>query len=373
MLRMHLKKKKPKKTRSEVYIMNLTHLGEEYTYEPGEKLTNIKLAKAFNWYAYMADVEEAKEYLGAYLARKNMTELETRLAEVPNTSFPLTAAWLARIEELGADVAGHDDFIMNSVNNAVNRYARKVGDEESTDEQSVPKVKRPPSAFTFIGNLENVIDRKEWTYNVYESLKAAEFPTGSVNIIIDYYEPLLSEIKVALANTDTQVFEGYKGIKKTDLKDEQTWLEKLLADCSGYGSNERKMRKIVRKKKEKAPEKKLKHFAYRKEDIEYKAASVDPVMIIGATEVYLFNVKYRSITVLRGESLDVKGKSVVKHDEKNSFSKTCGRKSAEIVSTISAGGKVSISRALELANGKLWNKAKNLVDENTLILRVTRA
>lgn len=358
-----LPRKTAKKSRSEVYLANLGAMGPEREFAPGHKLSFAEKAKAFSWYAYMADTKDAREYLGAYLTRTDREDMATTLATVADQSFPLTAAWLARMDELGADIGESKDFITKKVEETIAKYAEKqIVEAAARDRVSGVDM----AVNSFIGDLDTIIDKRDWEFNVYEALKANSFPTSAVSRLTSYYAPLLSEISQAAGSG----LDGYKDRTKADLKQEQAWLEKMLSDCTTYGSNERKLR-APRKKKAASAEKKLKYFVYKKEDLELKLASVDPAGLIGATEAYLFNTKYKSISVLTG-NLDVKGKSVVGYDEEKSFTKNCGRKSKEIADTVAAGGKVSIARALELCTGKPWPKAKASVDENTIILRVAK-
>jgi len=380
MLRSGKKRKPAKKAASEIYRSNYAAYGDEPAYQPGEVLTKLKKWGSFNWYAYMATVEDAREYVTSYVKR---TGMKVNFSEVSDRQVPMTAAWLCRIDELGA-IIGPDShkFIASAIDGAVKSTAKNTLENERFTKKT-PKVEQVLDLF--ISNLEEVIDSEtlgmkhpkstptrtpsNWNYNVYEALKLQNFPTSAASSISKHYERLTQELRLAVAGSNAQLNEGYSTYKKAELRAWLDWMEKLAADCEAYSKNTKKLRAPTKKKSAPSAEKKLKNFSYLKESLEYKIASVDPAKIIGAKEAYLFNVKYKTVTVLAGDSLDVKGKSIVGYDEARSYTKSAGRKAAEVAPLLGLGGKVSPKPALEKLTGQS-RKASGRVDENTVILKL---
>lgn len=364
------REKSPRVSKTQEAIINRQAVGDEPKWM-GKPLTNLEKATAFNWYSTCASIEDARTYLSGYFSRRKEDQLVADLARVPNSCFPRTHAWLARMEEMGADVSSSEEFIRNGAAEVVRKYAGiKVEDDEQNSAPIAPKVMPADAKLdAFIANVEDVIDRKDWSFDTYAALKGNNFPTSKVNSIADHYHPLLDEIRVAIANTDTQVYEGYKRENKKALVEQEKWLTILIDDCKKFNKSERAA--SLRKKKIPSVEKKMKNFAWLKESQQYKAASIDPANIIGAKKVYLFNVKYKLVTLLVGDSLDIKGKSIIGFGN-DSWSTPMGRKAEEAVTTITQGNEAAVKRRLdELKKGKNnWPKPKNLVDENTLILRI---
>lgn len=359
-------KDKPRVSKTQQKIINQNAFGDEPRWREGQVPTTVEKAHAFNWYATMA-VEGARAYLVDYFVRRGETETAAKLSTVPNTSFPRTPAWLARMEELGADVKTSEDFIRRSVAEVISRYA--VCEEPADPVAEIKKVQPADAKFNaFVANIEEIIDKRDWTFNVYDALKGNTFPTSKVSAVADFYIPLLDEIRVAIANTDHQVYEGYRKTPKRELKRQEEWLVTLVDDCRKYGKSEKAVR--APRKKTINIEKKLKNFEFLRESNEFKAGSVDPATIIGAKKVYLFNVKYKIMIVLVGESLDVKGKSIVGFGD-GSWTAPMGRRAAEAVTAVTQGNEAAITRKLdELRKGKDDRRVKNSVDRNTLILRV---
>lgn len=359
---------KPKVTRAQTDVINRQSVGDEPTWRPGQRPTPLEKAYALNWYATCGEIEGARKSLIGYFTRRGETERAELLANVPNTCFPRTPSWLARMEELGADVSESETFIRSSADDVISKYGTPRVEDEAAP--VTPRVSPADAKYgAMVANLDDVIDQKMWSYNVYDEMKKNGFPTTKAAAVAAYYSPLLDEIRVAIANTDVQVYEGYRRETKKALREQEAWLVTLLEDCTKYNRSERAA--TPRKKKAPSAEKKLKSFTWLKESAEFKAGSVDPVNVIGAKKVYLFNVKYKIMTVLVGESLDVKGKSIVGHDESKSWTVPMGRRAAEAVTAVTQGNEAAIVRRLdELRKGKNpWPRVKNLVDSNTLVLR----
>lgn len=127
-------KKKPRKSRSEVYLTNVKHFGPEPKYD-GSVLTMSQRGRCLTWYSKMCEVSDAREYAEAYCEKK-LPNLVEGLRLVSDTSFPLTASWLARMADLGAHTGDTTfQFIERSFTEAVRKYAGRS--EEKVDVEYV--------------------------------------------------------------------------------------------------------------------------------------------------------------------------------------------------------------------------------------------
>lgn len=121
-------RKKPRKSQSEVYLTNVKHFGPEPKYD-GSVLGMSQKARSLAWYANMCDVSDAKEYAENYAARK-LPHLVEGLRSVPDTSFPLSASWLARMADLGAHTEDETfRFIERSFTEAVRKYSGRADEK----------------------------------------------------------------------------------------------------------------------------------------------------------------------------------------------------------------------------------------------------
>lgn len=135
------------------------------------------------------------------------------------------------------------------------------------------------------------------------------------------------------------------GVPNVDLK--AIWQNASIAKPV-KNADGKKPRK-VRAKKAKTPEqltKKIKFLAATEDD---KYKSVDPKTIIGALQLYTFNVKTRMAALYEtqdGQVLTVKGTTILNYDEKKSYQKKV-RKPEEFLKEIMVSGKPSSRKLLE--------------------------
>ena len=121
-----------------------------------------------------------------------------------------------------------------------------------------------------------------------------------------------------------------------------------------------------RVKKQKPPAELIKKMVYLKEAEGF--TSEHPVKIVGAKEVYLFNVHYRKLTqivAMEGYSLSVKGTTIINFDPEKSFSKTIRK--PEILKDIKTIGLRS-TRTLFKDVRAVNRPANGRVNDKTIIL-----
>jgi len=121
-------------------------------------------------------------------------------------------------------------------------------------------------------------------------------------------------------------------------------------------------------------EKKIKSLKFQKEDATYKIASISPEKVIGAMELWTFNTKYKTFTVLRAIDrgvLQIKGTSIINYDENSSLTRSCGRKNPEeFLKRILDGGKLVLRKVLDEL--KTEKPLAYRINENTILLRVVQ-
>jgi hypothetical protein len=367
--RQALIQRKPKTVRvskSEQYLVNKKYLGDEPLLKEG--FTNPEYSNALTWYNYMCTNSEAKEYIKDYLKSKGRTvELKT-FNRVPDTWVPSTAAWIARIMTRGTNVPPE---CVRFFETKLSECLKKVGTlvEEKEEKQVVVSVhqRMRERSSDIIGEIEHMLDKGE-EFSLYDWMKANEIPAAYSPMIVAHYAPWLAELLEASEGDDEQLKEAYCHLTKKQLKERIMFFNKLIEDAERYGSVTKKTR-APRKPRTVSVEKKLKNLKFQKEDKEFKIASVNPEKIIGAQELWTFNTKYKTLTVLRAldrGGLQVKGTSIINYDEKNSFTKRTGRKPEEYVKKTLDGGKLVLRKVMDgLKDAPLAYR----INENTILLR----
>ena len=168
-----------------------------------------------------------------------------------------------------------------------------------------------------------------------------------------------------------QLKEGYTHIKKKDIKNYTTAIEELQAALD-YIIESAKATRKTRKPKAKSATKLVEKIKFLQTDDKYKLASIDPSTIIGATELWVFNVKTRKLGKYVAEdacTLQVKGTTLQFFDEKRSIQKTL-RKPADQLKEFKGAGKVALRKFLDEIP-TTDTKLNGRFNPDTILLKVT--
>ena len=154
-----------------------------------------------------------------------------------------------------------------------------------------------------------------------------------------------------------QLKEGYAHLKKADIKMFTTAIEELMTALD-FVIDTAKATRAPRKAKPKSATKLVEKLKFLKVDEKFKLASVSPDQIIGATELWVFNVKTRKLGKYvaknpdptgmgrDGSGLQVKGTTILAYDEEQSIQKTL-RKPVDQLKDFKNAGKVKLRKFLE--------------------------
>ena len=363
------KAKKPRVTRNEAYLVNFKYLGDEPEFKA--PLNNAEYGRALNWYNYMCDTSEAREYINEYLKALGRKDEIKALRRVPDQWVPTTVAWVCRMLSRGYSLPGNPKSYVDERLSVALLKAKK---EEPEDAVEVPKVsiqdRMREKQSDIIGDIEALIDTGE-PFSLYDWLKAREIPATYTGAIAAYYTPIVQELQEAMEGDDPQLKEGYSHLTKKQLRERIEFFQAIVSDAERYGNVAKKTR-APRKPRAVSMEKRLKHFKYQKEDGTFKVASINPEKVIGAQELWTFNTKYKVLTVFRAidrGGLQIERSNIKNYDEKTSFSKGCGRQAEKVVDKVQNGGKIVLKKLMdELKTDK---PLQFRINENTILMKVT--
>ena len=361
------KVQKTRVTRTEQYLINRKYLGDEP--EPDEYL-GAAYSRVLTWYNYMLGIDESREYLYEYLAKRKMGDVIRNLKNVPDGRYPITSGWIARLIDRGCTL--HPGAERNMA--LLLKTALQYKEEPKTDEEgpsSSIQDRMKDKATDYIGALEEILDQDvEFEFSMYDWLVKLAIPPRYMNKFIDKYNPILVELLLVQEGEDDQLNEGYAHLSEDELESLIVRYNDIIEDCERYGTNTKKVRK-PRKKKAQSVDKVLQHFKYKESDNEYKIASVKPEKIIGAQEVWVFNSKYKTLTVLRADGpggLQIHRTAITKYNESTSQTKRIGRKTTDFLNRVLSSGKIPLRKLMDEINTAAI--LQDRCNENTVIMRV---
>lgn len=208
--------------------------------------------------------------------------------------------------------------------------------------------------------------------DVTRDMQAADFKPAQTSVVIKIYERLDAELKEALAGKDEQLNEGYGGFERGQIALMSAFVSEIIAAANMLGQAKKAARK-PRKPRAVDHNKVVSRLKFCKMSEEYKVASINPVEIMGAKELWVFNTKYRKLGryVAQDESgLGVKGASIVDYSEDKSREKTL-RKPLEVLPEVMSAGKVKLRKLLDDIRA-VDAKLKGRLNDNVVLLRVVK-
>jgi len=166
--------------------------------------------------------------------------------------------------------------------------------------------------------IENVIDEfydTKTEYNLYGELVSLGVPVSSAKYIIGYYSRQLEEISELITKKPRDLIEAYSHRTKSQIKRFHKFLSSIISDADSYINASKNSRK-TRKPKIKTAQSQIKNLKYMSESNSLRIKSIDPIKIIGANRLFLFNTKYSKLTELVSSSgFEIKGMQILNYDK----------------------------------------------------------
>jgi hypothetical protein len=349
------------------------------------EVTQIDIIKAYNWYNYNCDGDQAKAWVIEYLKEFHKTDKELiKNANRINANLCRTSGWNCRILLLGGDLP-EDLRKRNEARIRVLATTSGPADGNGSEAEEVKKeeVKQVISiqervvnrANDLIADIETELDKfytDGTTFKASDWLQHHDVKPQIAQRIADYYKPLYSEVYDALQGKDAQLKEAYSSWKKPKLKAYVEFVKSIISAAETRAVIAKAIRK-PRKKKEKSPVQLVAKLKFKEKDETYNITSVDPKQIIGCNQLWVFNSKYRTMAVYNAmgpAGLNVKGSTVIGYDEKTSIVKKL-RKPNEQVKKVLDGGKIVLRKFMDEIKCKP-KEATGRINTETVLVRIIK-
>jgi hypothetical protein len=277
-----------------------------------------------------------------------------------------TAVWLGS-QIAAALEAGRNDYEPEVVDEK-KAAAPVITIQDRVRDATLPMTEEIENALESFQTDAEAFDPKQ--FKVLNLLKGKQAKAAHARIIRDFYKSDLEEISEAILGKDEQLKEGYSHRTKAQMKKLQIFYQEIISACEML-MQEAKVNKKPRAKKAKPAEKIVEKLKYCRANEPLKLVSVNPTDILGAKELWVFNVKTRKLgkyVALEFQELSVKGTSITGFSELLSVQKTL-RKPEEQLKEFKAAGKVQLRRFLEDIKA-VDIKLNGRCNEDTILLKV---
>jgi hypothetical protein len=364
------------------YDRALTFSNEEFDHH---------LRQSFRYYNYYYSTKDLKKYVVAWLRQHEGEQGVHKLDKTTIDRYqrsadcltPFTVCALIKAHERGMPLRDrHVEYILEAVKKVL---TLKADNDEDFDEK--PEVKKAEVRVPTIQDRMNEVAKKHILYfemledvlytgetvdpKAYEYLTKNNVPQVLIGKISAVFEPRCAEVREARITKDEDLKEAYSYMKAADYKRYDAFYDKLFADLTAYNQTKKATKKAaVRKPPQK--EKLVRGLKYLKQDAGMKLVSINPVDIVGAEQLWVYNVKNRKLGKYvaedQGGVLGVKGTTITGFNESKSTQKTL-RKPEEQVKAFLASNKVELRKFLE--NIKTTEiKLNGRINADTILLKV---
>ena len=208
-------------------------------------------------------------------------------------------------------------------------------------------------------------------FKMLNLLKGKEVKAAHARIIKSFYERDLNELlELASGKADEQLKEGYSHRSKKQVRNMIAFYQEIAMACDML-AQEAKVNRAPRKTKAVSKDKLVAKLKFMKTNEPLKLVSINPVDIIGAGELWIFNTKTRKLgryVASEFNTLNVKGTTITNFDEFKSVQKTI-RKPEEKLKEFKAAGKIALRKFMDEINAT-DTKMNGRINEETILLKV---
>ena len=276
-------------------------------------------------------------------------------------------------------------YLRDSIARVMSEGSSDVDEEEGTEVKNTA-VAQPSiqdrvreAALKMTEDIEDAIDSFQQnpeafdpkSIKVVNSLKGRQAKAAHARIIRDFYQRDLDELEELQTTEDEQLKEGYSHLSKTQVKKLYNLFTEIIGACTML-MQEAKVNKKPRAKKPQPKDKLVAKLKYQKANEQLKLVSINPVDIVGAQELWVYNTKSRKIGKYvaedMGGALSVKGTTITGYNANNSVQKTL-RKPLEQLTEFKAAGKVQLRKFIDDIKA-VDIKLNGRINEDVILLKV---
>jgi len=275
-------------------------------------------------------------------------------------------------------------WLRGEINDVIEQGKHDKDDDEVVDTK--PAVAQPSiqervkeAAYRMTEEIEDAIEGFQTdpenfdpkAFKMLNLLKGKEVKAAHARIIKGFYSKDLAELEeLASGKGDEQLKEGYSHRSKKQIKSLIAFYQEIMMACDML-AQEAKVNRAPRKTKAVPKEKLIAKLKFMKTNEPLKLVSINPVDIIGAGELWVFNTKTRKLgkyIASEFNTLNVKGTTITNFDEFKSVQKTL-RKPEEKLKEFKAANKVALRKFLDEINAT-DTKMNGRINEDTILLKV---
>ena len=366
---MRAKKQKKQLSRGAARTLVATTYGIEPLIKTGSR---IELISAYNWYNSVLDSSEAVQFVVDYAVQEKFDKASIAAIRKIKPYDLRTIGWTYRMSMNGGEI---DKGVIDRITTKLKTLIGSVkADAPVTAPVSYKKPFNP--ADELIADIDVILDslweNDSMPADAASLMKDRNLSVAAQTKIRAYYSRIANELYEVLNSGPADLKQAYKPYKTKTIRTVFEFVQGLIATTNAEKEVKQKTRK-PRRKKVKTPEQLAKAVKYLPSYEPLKLTSIDPPKIVGATQVWLFDTKYRKLSVINASvasGLSIKGTTIINFDEKTSITKTL-RKPELVLKDLLEGGKITVRKLMDTINTKAV-PATGRINSDIVIVKVSK-
>lgn len=311
---------------------------------------NRALGAAFLWYNITQDNKRINEFVAEWLdqspKRRDLAQIVRKQG-----NFRSTLGWLCRSARMGYQLRIQD---LRKLQKALTEFM--MGLNQQAAQAAAQPAAKPVKKLSIQDHIKQKISEcqgeiagqfDDFIQGGFESKPAMvglltryNIPQIRVRELVQDLEAQLAELRLVQQGTDAQLNEGYSNFGKRQIGWMIDWLNAAVEQIWSYGTMKAASRK-PKARKGQTPQKMVSKLKYLAKDADLKLESIDPVDILKATELWVYNVKKRKLGIYVVDdsqgSLYIKGNKILGYSETRSVSKTLRKPETQLKELMAAG------------------------------------
>ena len=393
-------KKKAKVTKDPIFL-DEKYTGSEIIWDHDRALEftdeefDHQFRKAMRYYNYFYGVKDLKKYFVEWLRQHQGKDSAYHQLDKATIDYyaktkdgltPFTACAIIKAHTQGMPLRDrHVEYLLDTVKKVIKLQEEQADDDEPAKadvkapkiDVKVPTIQDRMNAIAdkhqlhFLELEDELFTGKTVDPKAYEYLSGKNVAPATLARILAPFERSRAEFLAAKTSKDEDTVDAYAHLKTADYKRLEAFYQALFDGFAQYGQVKKATKKAsVRKPPQK--EKLVAKLKYLKTETTLKLVSVNPVDIIGAQVLWVYNSKTRKlgryVAEDQGGALNVRGTTITGYDENKSTQKTIRKPEVQLKEFMSAS-KVELRKFLE--NIKTTEvKLNGRINEDTVLLKI---
>jgi hypothetical protein len=354
----------------------LSGAGEPSGISPEISNYSSALSRAFSFYHQGRDKKDAIVYLKDYTKHKNNIPGIKALDSMSDSNIDLTMGWVARIITNGNTLQEEHVQVLDSyIEKLVSRPRPKlVLVKEKTNKPTIQDYMQDKIS-EVLGELEGVLDDFVGggnPFDLYNYLKANSIPRPYCSHIEEWTKKKARDYIHIHQEEDKELRKAYSSLPNKRLVLLLKMLSQFLQDLERFSLFKKANRK-PKAVKIKPPIVQVAKLKYKKIDESLNLKSVNPAEMVGASQVWVYNSKYKKLAVYRSDAapgIQVKGSALQNYMPEASEQKAL-RKPAETLKYLLTAGKIQLRKIITDLTTKV-SPVTGRLNEDCVIVRVIK-